>query len=349
MAMHPIESGLSNAQSMLGDGASILSLLIGPSLDSEQLAQLVSMGYTDPREFFQAVINGQENIWSIINVTFFFEILRMSFDSGFLVHALLLYINGVAECDDIPGGCPDLVVDFPETPTCPAPFITQEQPTLVIQKVAPDNPLVVGQDPEKRGADIQASVTIPPVILTWYEEIQDPPTCEYDASGNGSGCPGPGSRYDNNWDPSMEDNPNYEVVDGEIHCIEHVEIVPEPISYVQANAQLNPESRYWILNDLATKYYEAYIHQGRFNLIPEMAQIDGGCGGNGVCSASVQIPNVPFADPGTFDLRMWVYTAGVNFNWNGVNIPLTQPRVLFEQNDTQVYVTLVTLIPVSGP
>ena len=147
----------------------------------------------------------------------------------------------------------------------------------------------------------------------------------------------------------MEDNPNYEVVDSEIHCIEHVEIVPEPISYVQANAQLNPESRYWILNDLATKYYEAYIHQGRFNLIPEMAQMDGGCGGNGVCSASVQIPNVPFADPGTFDLRMWVYTAGANFNWNGVNIPLTQPRVLFEQNDTQVYVTLVTLIPVSGP
>jgi hypothetical protein len=349
MALHPTESGLSNADSMLGDGASILSLLIGPSLDSDQLSKLVSMGYTDTKDFFQAVINGQEEIWSVINVTFFFEVLRMSFDSGFMVHALLLYINDLASCAGIPGGCPEPPADLPKTVTCPTPSISQEQPSLEIKKVAPDSPLVIGQDPDKRGADIQASVTIPPVILTWYEEVQDPPTCETDNNGDGSGCPGPRSRYDNHWDPSMEDNPNYKVVKGDIHCIEHVEIVPEPITFIQANAQLNPESRYWILTDLASKYYEAYIHRDRFNLVPGMAPMEGNCSGNGVCSASVQIPNVPFADPGTFDLRMWVYTAGANFNWNGVNIPLTQPRVLFEKNDAQVYVTLVTLIPAGEP
>lgn len=355
MAMYPVESGLAGADSMLGNGAAILAMLVGPSLNSDQLAQLATMGYTDPQAFFQAVIDGQANIWSIVNFTYLFEILRMSFNSGFLVNALLLYLNGVADCVSLPGGCAGLVADcsdgscVPETPICPAPTISQAPATLAIQKAAPENPLVVGQDPEKRGADIQASASIPPVIFTWYEQIQDPPTCESTSSGNGEGCPGPGSRYDNNWDPSMEDNPAYEVVDGEIHCIEHVEILPEPITEVQANAQLSPESRYWILNDLASKYYEAYVHQDRFDLLPGMATVHASCGGNGTCTAEAFVPNVPFADPGAFDLRLWVYTAGTVFNWNGVAIPITQPRVLFMQETMQVYVTLVTLLPAGAP
>jgi hypothetical protein len=355
MAMHPVESGLTSANSMLGDGASILAMLVGPALTSDQLAQLAMKGYTDPREFFQAVIDGRENIWSFINRTFFFEIVKMSFDSGFIVNALLLYLNGVADCTDIPGGCAGLQVGcengncLPETPACPAPTIHQAPAKLDIQKVAPENPLVVGQDPEKRGADIQASVAIPPVIFTWYEQIQDRPTCKPANSGKGGGCPGPASRYDNHWDASMENNPAYKVVAGEIHCIEHVETLPEAITDVQANAQLNSESRYWILNELASKYYQAYVHQPRFNLIPEMAQMNGGCGGDGTCSAETRVPNVPFADPGTFDLRMWVYTAGTFFNYHGVSIPITQPRVLTKQDAMQVFVTLVTLLPAGAP
>jgi hypothetical protein len=109
------------------------------------------------------------------------------------------------------------------------------------------------------------------LIFTWYEQIQYPLTCESTSSGDGGGCPGPGSGYDNNWDPSMENNPSYEVVDGEIHCIEHVEVLPEAITEVQANAQLSPESRYWILNDLASKYYEG-LSTSPFNLVPDMAR-----------------------------------------------------------------------------
>ena len=103
---------------------------------------------------------------------------------------------------------------------------------------------MVGQDPAKRGADIQASVNIPPVIFTWYEQVQDPPTCQADPSGNGGGCPGPGSQYGQStgtrrWKAILL----YQFVDGEIHCMKHVEILPETITEVQANAQLNPESR----------------------------------------------------------------------------------------------------------
>lgn len=39
MALHPVESGLTDAESMLGNGASILAMLVGPSLTSDQLAQ----------------------------------------------------------------------------------------------------------------------------------------------------------------------------------------------------------------------------------------------------------------------------------------------------------------------
>ncbi|MEN4011361.1 MAG: hypothetical protein ROW48_04965 [Bellilinea sp.] len=352
MAMHPVESGLAGAESMLGNGAALLTMLAGNALDMEALR---GMGYESPDQFFQAVIDGQENIWTALQWNFIFEVINMSWDSGFLVNALLLYLNGVADCATIPGGCFGLIPDCPtgdcqpEHSICSAPTISQAPAALTIWKAAPENPLVVGQDPEKRGADIQISASIPPVIFTWYEQVQDPPTCESSSSGNGEGCPGPGSRYDNEWHPSMEGNPAYEVIAGEIHCIAHVEILPEPITAIQANAQLSPESRYWILNDLASKYYQAYVHQDRFDLLPGMAPVTAGCGDNGACTAEAFVPNVPFADPGAFDLRLWVYTAGTVFNWNGVAIPITQPRVLFTQDTMQVYVTLVTLLPAGAP
>jgi hypothetical protein len=354
MAMHPDESNLNGAQSILGNGAAMLMLLAGPSLDQQQLATILQMGYTNPEAFFQAVIDGEANIWSVINVNFIYELLNLSYESGFLVNAFLLYLNGIANCADIPGGCEGI----PQCPDgdclplpsiCPAATIAQNPPAISIQKIAPDYPLVIGPDPEKRGADIQAVVSIPPVIFTWYEEVQDPPTCERSGAGNGGGCPGPASRYDNPWTPVMENNPAYEVVDGEIHCIAHVEILPEPIVEIQATAELNSDSRSWILNDLAGKYYQAYLHNPYFRLAPGLAQISAGCDGSQVCSVTALAANVPFADPGTFDLRMWAYTAGTIFTWNGASIPITQPRVLFGQDAAQIYVTLVTLLPAGAP
>ena len=99
------------------------------------------------------------------------------------------------------------------------------------------------------------------------------------------------------------------------------------------------------MNDLAGKYYEAYIHHPLFALVPEMVQPAAGCDGGQVCSAKALVPAVPFADPGTFDLKLWVTTAGTVFKYKGAAIPITQPRVLTTDNTLQVYVTLVTLLP----
>ena len=355
MAMHPQESGFQNADSTLGNGSSVLMMLIGKVLTPEQLAQIASRGYTDPRQFFQAVIDGKENIWSLININFLGEMIKMSVDSGFLVNILLLYLNGVTNCADIPGGCAGMLDDcpdgscLPKPSACPAVTIAQNPPILTIQKIAPNHPLVVGQDPAKRGADIQTSVSIPPVVLTWYEQVQDPPTCSTASAGNGSGCPGPARRYANHWEPTMEGNPTYRVVEGEIRCVRHVESLQEKITSIQANAQLKPESQSWIVNDLAGKYYEAYIHEPQFNLVPGRVQPAISCTGDNVCSARALAANVPFADPGTFDLKMYAYTSGTSFTWKGVSIPITQPRVLTAQNMVQIYVTLVTLLPVGAP
>jgi hypothetical protein len=50
---------------------------------------------------------------------------------------------------------------------------------------------------------------------------------------------------------------------------------------------------------------------------------------------------VPFADPGTFDLRLNVLTTGTRFR----GIPITQPRQLSAAGKLQVYVTLPALVP----
>jgi hypothetical protein len=355
MAMNPQASGLTGAQSMLGNGAAILMTLIGGALTPEQLAQMASHGYTDPKQFFQAVIDGKENIWSFVNFQFLGELLRMAHESNFLINALLLYLNGQANCAAVPGGCEGLPQGCPDgdclppVSQCPGPTIVQNRPVLEIEKTAPDYPLVVGQDPARRGADIRLAVSIPPVVLTWYEEHQDQPTCAVEPSREGGGCPGPADRYGNAWDPSMEGNPAYRVEGGEVHCIRHVEILPERIIDLRASAQLNPDSRAWILDDLAGKYYQAFVHEPAFNLVPGMAQPAGGCDGDQVCWAQASAVQVPFADPGTFDLNLRVYTAGTSFIWNGMLIPVTQPRMLQQKNTARVYVTLLSLIPAGAP
>jgi len=365
MAQHPEESGLNGAQSMLGNGAAILALLAGPSLDQQQLETILKEGYHSPQEFFQAVIDGKANIWTVLNVNFIYELLAMSYQSGFLVNALLLYLNEAVDCAQIPGGCSGLALEcadgdcgLPQPQSCPVPTIQQGQPQLVIQKIAPQKPLVVGQDPAKRGADVGASVSIPPVIFTWYEEQQGPPSCHYTSEGNGEGCSGPGSQYEEvlnssgqptSWDASMEGNPSWAMSSGKIICIQHVETLPEPIDEVRASAQLNPESRDWILTDLAGKYYDAYIRHPSFNLLPGMGEVKQGCDGSMVCFAEGEVIGIPFADPGTFDLEMWAWTAGTMFNYKGMPIPITSPRLLYTKDTLQVYVTLVTLLPAGAP
>ncbi len=161
--LHPEESGYAaNPPENLGSGHEIMAALAADYID---LQDLQALGYVDPAEFFRAVIEGRENIWSVVSPNFLIEITRMTLDAGFLVTALWLYLHG-GDCSAIPGGCPPGYGLTPTpggpdgTPTpadgaCPAPSISYDDVSAYGEKVAPPKPVVVGQDPEKRGVDIE--------------------------------------------------------------------------------------------------------------------------------------------------------------------------------------------------
>ena len=336
MAMNPVESGLAGAHSQLGlggfVGAEFLGALLGDHIDWDRLGQ-ENTAYTQPENFWHAVINGQENVWTwFAGLDFLTDLALLSWNDMDLRMGLLLYLNGAANCQQIPGGCSGVVIEQLLPKTCPAPSVAIQQPTLSIRKTAPENPLVVGQDPEKRGADIQVSVNVPPVIYTWFEPIyEEVDVCRGLDAGETADCRQSSSSLVNDGKSDSE----LVLVD----CRQHVEHLPDPVTSVQATATLNPSSKAWILNQLSSAYYEAYIHRESFNLVPGLASWSGGCSG-GTCTASALVNRVPFADPGKFDLSLRVQTAGASFNGRRI----TQPRSLSATGQAQVFVTLTTLI-----
>ncbi len=336
MAMNPQESGLTGADSQLGVGgfvgAEFLGALLGDHIDWERLSSQ-NPNYVNPDNFWQAVINGQENVWSFIaGLDFLTDLALLSWNDLDLRMGLLLYMNGAANCGQIPGGCSGIFIDQPLPVTCPSPSVTIQQATLNILKTAPANPLVVGQDPEKRGADVQVSVTIPPVIYTWHEPIyEEVDYCRPFATGEVADC---------------RRSTSSSVNDGKrdsqlvlVECRRHVESLADPVATLQASATLNPASKAWILNQLSGVYYEAYVHQERFSLVPGLASWSGSCSG-GTCTATAAVNRIPFADPGMFDLSVRVQTSGASF----AGQQITQPRTLSGSGQMQVFVTLTTLI-----
>lgn len=320
--LHPEESGFAgNPPENLGSGHEILAALAADYID---LQDLQALGYIDPAEFFQAVIEGRENIWSLVSPNFLIEITRMTLDAGFLVTALWLYLNG-GDCNLIPGGCPPGygltptpggpdVTPTPADEACPAPSISFGDISASGEKTAPPRPVVVGQDPEKRGVDVELSVAIPPVIFTWYE-AQVTRTCEYVSSGNGGGCPGPGSRYDDvigpdgghtRWSASMETDPNWDS-DSDTECIEHIEVFPDYLDYASLRISLSSESRSWILTDLAQAYPGARLKRPDWQFT---FQGPGSLGGGDTVTWAQLIPGIQLADPGVYGMHVTGRTTG---------------------------------------
>ena len=191
MAMNPQESGLTNSVGMMGNGygslITFLGLVAGDSVDWVGLLA-DHPEYKTPDQFWGAVLNGQQDVWTCFSGWgFITNLLQMSWNDAALRTAYLMYLKGAQNCASIPGGCSGVVTPAAASPkVCPEPTITIQQPTASIQKTAPNNPLVVGQDTEeRRGADVQARVTIPPVIFTWYEPIyEEQEICEIPVTPN---------------------------------------------------------------------------------------------------------------------------------------------------------------------
>jgi hypothetical protein len=199
---------------------------------------------------------------------------------------------------------------------CPGAQVVLGQISANAKKIAPPFPLVVGQDPSKRGVDLTFSLSIQPTILhTWswgiVDEIQ---SCNYDENGGHSGCPM--SQYSNGWSRYWESSPYRYVVTNTIWgCIEHLTSYKEGVSVIVPSANLANSSKSWILNDLAQRYPGAFLHHPNWSW---------GYAGPGYGSFSgltylwnFSIQNVQAADPGIYNLLVSGTTSGT---------PVSQPR-----------------------
>jgi hypothetical protein len=359
MAMNPAASGIIDADhsiESLPAGAIMLGGQIGSGNGATFLSNLfqslTGMTQVDADQFADAAIAGDGSIWSMFNPLTgsvdLFNIMMMladaSWTDGNLYTIALLYET----CMTSPTGCPDelclvnpVACGLPtpeateinpeptptEPPTCPGPSVTQAWPTLTINPTAPNYPVVVGQDPDQRGVDVEGSVTIPPVIYTWYEPVyEDVVECRLAGSGV-SDCTRPSGR------------PGYlRTVPSLTDCIMHQEELPERITMLNARATLTETSRNWIVNGLGANWYGAHVKQGAVNL-NQHGQVSMGCAG-ATCSGSLSALGVPFADPGNWDLTITVGTAGTYHN----GVMITTPRVLNGRGTLGVYVILPALI-----
>ena len=339
MAMNPQESGLSNAMGSVGNGVgsliTFLGSVVGDNLDWNRVVT-DHPEFKTPDQYWSAVIHGNVNAWTYFSGWGFINSLFFMSESDLAMrNAYLMYLNGVSNCASIPGGCSGIVTTPPPQDRCPDPKVSIPTPTLEIKKTAPANPLVVGQDPEhRRGADVQVNVTIPSVIFTWYEPIYE----------NRDVCRGPRSGESPNCKTSSEAETDDGVKDTERvfkECSAHVEHLADPVTSIQATANLDAASQGWITTQLGQTHYGASIHQTSYSLIPGFGSWSGNCGGEGTCVANGQALKIPFSDPGTFNLRLVVTTKGASFQ----GVPITQPRKLTSDGKLQVYLTLPALVP----
>jgi len=329
MALNPEESGINDSSYALGNGLGVFETMLAGYVSP---ADLATMGYASPADFYQAVINGETNIFTFDFMgQFLLDLLDTSIADQNLYTMLLLYTAG--NCAAVPGGCPPGInIPTPSPPpVCPAPFI-QTNPIQVTGgsgeggKTAPQNPVVIGQDPERRGVDVQVNVLIPPVIYHYFRAIRhEDQVCVWDNSGTSTGCPGhPGNPY---W--QTEVNVWYE-------CEEHTLVFPDYLASVRVSVSLTADSRNWILTDLAQAYPGAHL------IHPDFSYSFPGPGsllGDQSVAWTTTIPRIQTADPGDFETTVTVRTSGT---------PVSAPRQA-QVNLGQFSVELVEVTLIERP
>jgi hypothetical protein len=276
--------GISGAESSQG------STFVGIAALGNLFSDAFQTGGQYDTSFFNSVISGDQDIWQVAPTgigDLFFSFMDTSFQD-FNLYTYMILVPPDA-CASSPAGCgmEDLVVETPPPPTepppddigddgCPAPAVIPGKITFDGSKTAPEYPLVVGQDPDKRGVDFTFSASVAPTKYITYRMVLEY-SCDADTE-----C-GPG---------------NPRVVTG-FHCVQNVETFPECIASAGGTIRLTDASRKWILEELSIRYPEAYLHD------PEMRVASGG-----ECVWSEEVENVPVADPGYWDLFVRGRTSG---------------------------------------
>ena len=322
MSANPNESGFNAASSTLGtsglstaEGSNTFTGIAGlgtlfASLTGNGPNATISLPSGDQiqsQTFFEQVLSGQSDIFALAPTglgNFLSSLFNTSTndlangDGLNLYTYMLLYTPG--QCASVPGGCsaqqlallqslvPPLPTDepLPAPNQCPAPVVIPGAIVRSGKLLAPNYPLVVGQDPNKRGVDILATASVKPTIRkTWSPKSEV--ECKAGANANGaSNCKLPDGK------------PGHEKITGWT-CEEHTETYPECISLASVTLKLTPASKDWILNELSIHYPGAYIHKGSISF-----------GASTGCQWSQTYDKIQVEDPGNWDININGQTSG---------------------------------------
>ena len=325
MAASANESGLSSAASTLGTsglstvesesgnvvGFASIGAFFGALVGNQDIGLPTGTTSTD---FFNDVISGQADIWSL-GPTGLLNLLQSlalpSLADGNLYTYMLLYAPG--QCASAPGGCsaeqldlitsltltpPPTTVTATPPPACPEPSVRPGAISTSASQVAPPYPLVVGQDPDRRGVDLSFSASVGATIYTYY--VQQP-IIERVCTAT-LGCRNKVTGYT---------------------CERQTRSYPECIQSASASISLSQNSREWILNELSIRYPEAYLHHPNFSF-----------NGSG-CVFSVSKQNVQVADPGNWNVLLSGNTSGT---------PVSGPRSFSRNSVFQAWLKEVVII-----
>ena len=162
--------------------------------------------------------------------------------------------------------------------------------------IAPLHPVVVGQDPERRGVDVEGHITIPPVVYHTFERRRHDDLICSAVSGGGSGCP---------------DHPHSPFFTTHVRtwyeCVEHTRIYPDNLASAKVSINLTQDSRHYILTHLAEAYPDAHLIHPDFTFSY----------GPGGSVWSQIIPNIQVSDPGDYTVTVMALTTGT---------PVSAPR-----------------------
>ena len=183
------------------------------------------------------------------------------------------------------------------------------------------NAVVVGQDPEDRGADVYLTVRVPPVVYVYeFEERQQqcitsatPPAdwdgCDLDENGDGN--------------PDHPGDPNWDEAGSTVWVLRYDAVadplVLTPMTAWEFEAVLTPASRAWILGELRTHYPNATIVQPEWDLTQTeyYELVANHIDGQERAVVQMQATYVQFVDPGVYDVIALFRTRGTRFECPG--------------------------------
>jgi hypothetical protein len=301
MALDPQASGLSDAVGALsGNGlstngvatdAAFLAGLLGGNLSISDYPG-ISNQFVSWNQFFDAVVNGQTNIWSLPGwdtLNFLVDLASISVDDFNLYAVLLLYAPSMcptaAACPELEDLLDDIDFDPPPVPpnACQEPVVIPGQISRNAVKTAPNYPLVVGQDPGRTGVTVTFSASAAPTIYRyWTLEAERECAPGPDGSGRYNCGGGAGHTVVTGW-----------------YCERHEISYPECIASASGALRLTQASRDWIVNELAIRYPGAYVHRPSFAFSGPIA-----------CAWSYTAQRVQIEDPGQWQAFVNGQTSG---------------------------------------